>query len=80
MVQVRFLPRCDKASIPYRYLTPWLPSCVGEKVVVIRGAMVGLEYIVCKISGDEFSLAELHAPKVVVMTQPKRFLAVLSKV
>lgn len=80
MVQVRMLPKCSTASIPWKFLEPFPPSAVGEKVVCICGEEVGSEYVLCKISDDEFSLAHLLAPKVAVVTLPKRFLAVLSRV
>jgi hypothetical protein len=80
LVKVRFLPRCDTMLLPCQYLQPFRPSGIGEKVVVIRGEIVGSEHVVCKISDGEFSLADPSAPKVALSTQPKHFLAVLSRV
>ena len=78
--KVHFLPKCTTRLIPWKYLEPFEPSAIGENVVIICGEKVGSEYVFCKISEDEFSLAFPFAPKFEIITQPKHYLGILSRV
>ena len=79
VVKIRLPLRSNVLSIPCEFVQPWHPSSVGERVVIIRGDMVGADYVVCKVCGDDILLADAGAPKVGLLTKPKRFLGVISR-